>query len=146
MDKALEKIQRLKQGVGDPQASVRANREKQDSTTGNMFGDSVVFSNQAILDDVYWLEANIRMTRGEFNEAVALLNKIVVDYADDILVDDAYFLQGEIYERQIKDKTKAMEIYREFLNKYPGSVFAAEARKRYRTLRGDFSETEAPIN
>jgi hypothetical protein len=35
-----------------------------------------------------------------------------------------------------------MEIYREFLNKFPGSVFAAEARKRYRTLRGDFATTE----
>ena len=27
---------------------------------------------------------------------------------------------------------KAMEIYREFLTKYPGSVYVAEARKRYR--------------
>ncbi|CAN5374953.1 hypothetical protein BH10BAC4_BH10BAC4_09840 [soil metagenome] len=31
-----------------------------------------------------------------------------------------------------------MEIYRTFLDKYPGSVYAAEARKRFRTLRGDF--------
>ena len=53
-------------------------------------------------------------------------------------MDDSYFLQGEIYERQLKDKDKAMEIYREFLNKYPGSVYAAEARKRFRALRGDF--------
>jgi outer membrane protein assembly factor BamD (BamD/ComL family) len=64
-----------------------------------------------------------------------------------VLSDDAYFLQGEIHERQLKDKEKAMEIYREFLTKYPGSVFAAEARKRFRTLRGDFSsETSTPIN
>jgi len=36
-----------------------------------------------------------------------------------------------------------MEIYRDFLNKYPGSVYAAEARKRYRTLRGDFTEVDS---
>ncbi|MEX1240389.1 MAG: tetratricopeptide repeat protein [Cyclobacteriaceae bacterium] len=125
IDSALMKINQLKQGISD----------------------SLVFSNQTILDDVYWLEANIRMKRGEFSESIALLEKILVDYADDVLSDDAFFLQGEIYERQLKDKDKAMEIYREFLTKYPGSVYAAEARKRFRTLRGDFTtESPQPIN
>ncbi|MGC1241170.1 MAG: tetratricopeptide repeat protein [Chryseosolibacter sp.] len=125
IDSALAKMNQLKQGISD----------------------SLVFSNQTILDDVYWLEANIRMKRGEFPEALALLQKILLEYPDDVLSDDAYFLEGEIYERQMKDKEKAMEIYREFLTKYPGSVFAAEARKRFRTLRGDFSsETSTPIN
>ncbi|MBL0741766.1 tetratricopeptide repeat protein [Chryseolinea lacunae] len=118
---ALKKIEYLKQGT---------------SASG------VSFSNQTILDDVYWLEANIRMQRGEFDLSLALLQKIIDDYGDDILADDAYFLQGEIYERQLKNKDKAMEIYRDFLSKYPGSVFAAEARKRYRLLRGDFNGQE----
>jgi tetratricopeptide (TPR) repeat protein len=95
-----------------------------------------------IKDDVYWLEANLRMKRGEFEQSIALLEKIQTEFGDDILADDAYFLEGEIYERHIKNKDKAMEIYREFLNKYPGSVYAAEARKRYRVLRGDFAEIE----
>ena len=125
IDSALARINKLKQGISD----------------------SGAFSNQTILDDVYWLEADIRMKRGEFPESIALLQKILDEYPDDVLADDAFFLQGEIYERQVNDKDKAMEIYREFLTKYPGSVFAAEARKRFRTLRGDFaSETPAPIN
>lgn len=125
IDSALIKINQLKEGISD----------------------SVAFSNQSILDDVYWLEANIRMKRGEFAESIALLQKILDEYADDIFSDDAFFLQGEIYERQLKEKDKAMEIYREFLTKYPGSVFSAEARKRFRTLRGDFvTEGEKPIN
>lgn len=125
IDSALVRINRLKQGISD----------------------SGAFSNQTILDDVYWLEANIRMKRGEFDESIDLLKKVMDQYPDDVLADDAFFLQGEIYERQIKDKDKAMEIYREFLTKYPGSVYAAEARKRFRTLRGDFvNETPAPIN
>lgn len=102
------------------------------------------FSNQAIVDDAYWLEANIRMERGEFTQSIHLLQRIVDEYPDDILVDDAYFLQGEIYERQIKDRDKAMEIYRTFLDKFPGSVYAAEARKRFRALRGDFKDTPVP--
>ncbi len=92
----------------------------------------------SILDDVYWLEANLRMKQGEFEKSIALLQKILDVYGDDILADDAYFLQGEIYERQLHNKEKAMEIYRTFLDKFPGSVYAAEARKRYRMLRGDF--------
>jgi tetratricopeptide (TPR) repeat protein len=103
------------------------------------------FSNQTILDDVYWLEANLRMKRGEFEASMKLLQRILTEYPDDILSDDAYFLQGEIYERQLKNKQKAMEIYRDFLNKYPGSVYAAEARKRFRTLRGDFSNEAEPV-
>lgn len=125
IDSALLKIDQLKQGVSD----------------------SGSFSNRTILDDVYWLEADIRMKRGEFAESLALLQRILDEYPDDVLADDAFFLRGEIYERQLKDKGKAMEIYREFLGKYPGSVFAAEARKRFRTLRGDFgAETQPPIN
>jgi tetratricopeptide (TPR) repeat protein len=124
-DSALMKIDQLKQGMSD----------------------SGAFSNRTILDDVYWLEANIRMKRGEFSESIELLQRILDEYGDDVFADDAFFLQGEIYERQLKDKDKAMEIYREFLTKYPGSVYAAEARKRFRTLRGDFSnEVRAPIN
>ncbi len=95
-----------------------------------------------IKDDVYWLEANLRMKRGEFEQSIILLEKILTEFGDDILADDAYFLEGEIYELHIKNKDKAMEVYREFLNKYPGSVYAAEARKRYRMLRGDFSEVD----
>jgi len=104
----------------------------------------ISFSNHTILDDVYWLEANLRMKQGEFKESLGLLQRILTEYPDDILADDSYFLQGEIYERQLHDKEKAMEVYREFLNKYPGSVFAAEARKRFRVLRGDFKEEKLP--
>lgn len=117
IERALEKIENLKQGKSDAGLS---------------------FANQSILDDVYWLEANLRMRQGEFQKSISLLQRIIDEYGDDVLADDAYFLQGEIYERQIGDKEKAMEIYRDFLTKFAGSVYAAEARKRYRQLRGDF--------
>lgn len=101
-------------------------------------------SNSAIKDDVYWLEANIQMERGEFEKSIKLLQQIRDEYPDDILADDAYFLQGEIYERHLKNREIAMEVYRNFLDKYPGSVFAAEARKRFRVLRGDFKDSPVP--
>ncbi|WP_276368223.1 tetratricopeptide repeat protein [Chryseolinea sp. H1M3-3] len=130
-DQALQRIQQLKEG-------------RTSNLSTSSLDSAKMISNQAILDDVYWLEANIRMRQGEFENSISLLQKIIKDYGDDILADDAYFLQGEIYERQLAQKDKAMEIYREFLNKYPGSVYAAEARKRFRLLRGDFSGQEQP--
>jgi tetratricopeptide (TPR) repeat protein len=126
---ALDAIQLLKAGK----------TKGPDSLTSKL-----AFSNHTILDDVYWLEANIRMQQGKFDESISLLQRILDEYPDDILVDDAYFLQGEIYERQLHNKDKAMEIYREFLNKFPGSVYAAEARKRFRVLRGDFKDEKIP--
>ncbi len=107
--------------------------------------DSSSVYSQSIKDDVYWLEAKLRLKQGEFDKALTLCKKIINEFGEDILADDAYFLEGEIYERQLHDKNKASEIYREFLNRYPGSVYAAEARKRYRQLRGDF-QPEKTVN
>ena len=132
---------------------VKQQLEKQKQNLANMFDEKPasdsVWVNElvstdrlGIKDDVYWLEANLRMKRGELDVAYTLLEKILTEFSEDVLADDAYFLQGELQERHLKNKDKAMEIYREFLNKFPGSVFAAEARKRYRTLRGDFTEAE----
>lgn len=92
----------------------------------------------SMLDDFYWLQANLEMKQGHFNEAIAVLQKIIDNFGEDILSDDALFLQADIYQNQLKDKDKAMQIYHDFLTKYPGSVYVAEARKRYRLLRGDF--------
>jgi tetratricopeptide (TPR) repeat protein len=137
-NQALNAIQQLKEG--------RVKMSKEDALLSNIpftvttEGDSVwvSFANHTILDDVYWLEANLRMQRGEFEKSLALLQKILDDYSDDILADDAFFLQAEIYDRHLGNKDKAIELYREFLTRFPGSVYVAEARMRYRILRGDF--------
>ena len=99
-----------------------------------------VNNKSSILDDVYWLEANLRMKQGQFKESLFLLEKILKEFPEDILADDAFFLQADIYENQLKNKEKSMQLYQEFLTKYPGSVYVAEARKRFRNLRGDFVE------
>jgi tetratricopeptide (TPR) repeat protein len=98
------------------------------------------YPSHSLTDDVYWLQANLEMKQGHFEESLGLLQKIIDQFGEDILSDDAYFLQGDLYENQLKDKAKAMDIYQNFLTKFPGSVYVAEARKRFRTLRGDFLE------
>lgn len=96
------------------------------------------FPEHPLVDEILFKQANLNLEMGHFQKAISLLQNIVDNYGSDILGDDALFLIGTIYEEQLSEKEKAKEIYRSFLTKYPGSDKAAEARKRFRTLRGDY--------
>jgi hypothetical protein len=54
-----------------------------------------------------------------------------------VIADDALFHRAELYENKLNDKDKAMQLYQDLLVKYPGSLYVVEARKRYRSMRGD---------
>lgn len=91
-----------------------------------------------ILDELYWLNAKIQIKRGNYVEAAVILQKIVEELPYDILSDDALFEWASILDNQLNNKEKAKELYQRLLVEYPGSLFVAEARKRFRTIRGDF--------
>jgi tetratricopeptide (TPR) repeat protein len=95
------------------------------------------YPRHSLTDEIYWNLANIYQKLGKFDLAVNYLAKISEDYNEDILADDAYYLMARIYEDQLGDREKAKALYREFLVKYPGSKFVAEARLHFRKLRGD---------
>ncbi len=95
------------------------------------------FPGHSLTDEILWRMANLYLKTGSYQQAVDELQYIVDNFGNDIIGDDAMFLMGKIYEEYINDNRKAMEIYQDFLSKYPGSNFVAEARKRYRVLRGD---------
>jgi len=89
-------------------------------------------------DEILWLLSSIYLEKGEFMNSIKCLNIIVDKYGEDIFGDDAFFRMAEIYDRHLHDIEKSKSLYQEFLSKYPGSFYAAEARKRFRTLRGDY--------
>jgi tetratricopeptide (TPR) repeat protein len=95
------------------------------------------FPQHSLTDELLWLKAKIYLKMGDYQSAVATLEKITTTYPDDILGDDALYTLGIIYEEDLKDNAKAMETYQKFMIKYPGSIFTVEARKRFRLLRGD---------
>ncbi|MEM8893694.1 MAG: tetratricopeptide repeat protein, partial [Bacteroidota bacterium] len=96
------------------------------------------YPGHSLTDEIWWSLANVHKQLGEFDQAIVYLDKIVSEYEYDILSDDAYYLMATIYEDQLRDYPKAMELYQEFLKLHPGSKYIAEARKRFRLLRGDF--------
>lgn len=97
------------------------------------------YEGHRIVDEVLLLRAKTNIELGEFNEAAADLDQIVKSYGFDINGDDAYYLLGKLYEENLTDKEGAMEIYQDFMKKYPGSLYVAEVRSRFRKLRGDFT-------
>ncbi len=95
------------------------------------------FGSHPIVDEIYWATANIYVKLGKFEQAIQELTKIIEQYNEDIWADDANYLIAKIYDENLKNKDKAMEYYQIQLTKYQGSMYAVEARKRYRQLRGD---------
>lgn len=92
----------------------------------------------SISDEVYWLLAKLYIQSGEFHEAIAYLEKITSEFSYDILADDASYKIAQITDQNLEDPEAAQELYRKFIISYPGSMYTAEARNRYRKLRGDF--------
>jgi len=97
----------------------------------------LAFPGHSLTDEIYWLKSKIFKRRGEYDKAINVLDRLLIEHSQGIFGDDALFTKASILEDNLSDKEAAMDLYREFLSKYPGSIYAAEARKRFRTLRGD---------
>lgn len=93
----------------------------------------------SLQDELLFLKANTLRALGSFNEALLALNKINNTHYYEILGDDAYFLTAEILEMDLGKTAEAMNTYESLLTKFPGSIYVAESRKRFRELRGDFN-------
>jgi len=95
------------------------------------------YPGHALQDDALYLKARLQRRTGSYAAAVATLGQITANPKYDVLSDDALFLTAEIQDENLQDKARAQTLYQEVLTKYPGSIYVAEARKRFRRLRGD---------
>ncbi|MGB0176723.1 MAG: tetratricopeptide repeat protein [Owenweeksia sp.] len=96
------------------------------------------FPDHTIQDEVLLLRSEIWIARRNYEEAALDLRAIIDRFPDDILADDAQFRLAELYETKMGRKEEAKELYRDLFTEHPDSFFTAEARKRFRLLRGDF--------
>ena len=98
---------------------------------------NALFPNHVLADDILYKKAQIELKHGKYTEAGKYYEAIIKDYAEGILGDDATFKLADINETKLKNIDKAKELYQQLMEKYPGSLYVVEARKRYRVLRGD---------
>lgn len=95
------------------------------------------YEGHSLTDEVLFLRAKTYLKLGDVQNAMKDLETIRQKFSTDILGDDAEFNLAKIYEEKLKQPDKAIELYRELLQKYPGSIYGSEARKKIRNLRGD---------
>ena len=96
------------------------------------------YKTHSLADEILWLKANTLLKINRIAEATKDLESILDNYKYDILADDALFLLAKITYENLNDKTKAMDLYKRLLKDYPGSIYGAQARIKFRELRGDF--------
>jgi tetratricopeptide (TPR) repeat protein len=95
------------------------------------------FQQHEIFDDELLKKAEIRMKQGRYPEADTLLGTLLGEFPSSVLADKALLIRAKLNDNQLNDKTKAMQYYESIIVNYPGSLYVVEARKRFRTLRGD---------
>jgi tetratricopeptide (TPR) repeat protein len=95
------------------------------------------FPDHTLQDDIWLLKSDISMKRHEVDQAIDFLDRIANGHPGSILVDDALFRLGDLYEHVRKEPEKAMAYYERILVEQKGSIFVVEARERFRRLRGD---------
>ena len=95
------------------------------------------YPQHSLVDDAWYKAARIMDVRRNWEAEDSLYAKILANDSTSVIADDALFHRAELQELKVRNKEKAMELYQDLLLRYPGSLFAVEARKRYRALRGD---------
>jgi tetratricopeptide (TPR) repeat protein len=73
----------------------------------------------------------------QYLKAEAAYLKLIEFYGEDILADDAHFRLANLYETKLQQAEKAKELYEQIIFNFADSIFFVEARKKFRTLRGD---------
>jgi tetratricopeptide (TPR) repeat protein len=85
-------------------------------------------------DEILYKRYEIAYKQQKYAQAETYLLDIVANYSNDILADNALFKLAELHEFHLNNKEKAAEYYKQLLFNYSGSLFAVEARKRFRNM------------
>ncbi len=112
-------------------------RNKNDDALATLDSLLKQFPTHSLVDDAWFKMASIMDQRRNWQAEDSLYNLIIQKDSSSVLADDALYRRANLYETKLNNRSKAMDLYEELLIKYPGSLFVVEARKRYRSLRGD---------
>ncbi len=95
------------------------------------------YPNHTLEDDLLWLEGNVYQKKQNFAKAIDTYQKILDNFKDGIRADNALYAMAKLYDGPLHDPQKAQTLYERVFMEFSGSVFAVDARKEFRRLRGD---------
>jgi tetratricopeptide (TPR) repeat protein len=92
---------------------------------------------ESLEDQALFKQAQLFEQNKQFDKAVENYQSIIANYSDEILADDAYYFLAELYNNQLAEPEKAKDLYEKIIFNHEDSIYFVEARKKFRTLRGD---------
>ena len=78
--------------------------------------------------------AEIKEKNKDYADADSLYLRIVSEYPDSYMADDALMQAALLEHQQLKDKEAAKQHYEQLIDEYPTSLYTAQAKKNYRKL------------
>lgn len=96
---------------------------------------AVRFPYHTLVDDILYRKSKIAGEQQNYTQAAAYLEQIVTDFSYESLADDALFELAELRNYKLGEKEKAMELYKQMIFNFPGSIYVDESRTKYRELR-----------
>lgn len=97
----------------------------------------IVYPKNSLTDDILMAKSKIFIKNTDFQKAETSLKSLIADHSGSIWIDDAIFTLADLYENKLNNMEEAKKLYQRLITDFPGSILNAEARKRYRTIRGD---------
>lgn len=98
---------------------------------------ALAYPNNSLLDDVLMAKAKIYIKTNDLTNAVTTLKTLIDTESNSIWIDDALFTLADLYEKRLYNVEEAKKLFQRLMTEYPGSMYNAEARKRFRNIRGD---------
>lgn len=95
------------------------------------------YEGEQIEDEALLRTAKIYERQQSYEQAEEAYLKIIEQFGDGILADDAQYYLAELYRTKLNNKEEAMEHYKNIIFNHEDSIFFTNARKQYRKLRGD---------
>ena len=95
------------------------------------------FKGSAVEDDALVFQAELYAGLRQYKKAEANYLTVMGNYDKSILIDKAVYRLAQLYQTELNRPDLAKEYYEKILFNYPSSIYLVDARKQYRSLRGD---------
>lgn len=96
----------------------------------------LLYPGHKLEDDIWYLKARVYKRQKQWDKAIDRYQAVFETYPEEIRADNAIFELAGVYEI-LDQEDEAMALYEKLFIDYSGSILAVEARKKFRTLRGD---------
>ncbi len=92
---------------------------------------------EVIIPQALLKQATLFEIKKEYQNAKVNYKRIITDFKDSILTDNALYNLAELLANHLNQPEEAKQLYEELLFNHSDSIYAVDARKKFRALRGD---------